>query len=65
MEVRGIFLFATVSRPALGPIQPPRHWVPGTLFSGGQADPRLHLVPRLRTHGAIFTLLHTSSWCGV
>jgi len=36
-------LFATASRPVLGPIQPPIQWVPGSLFpgvkrSGCQAD---------------------------
>jgi hypothetical protein len=30
----GIFLFATTSRPVLGPSQPPIQWVPGTLFLG-------------------------------
>jgi hypothetical protein len=30
----GIFLFTTVSRPALGPIKPPIHWVPGALSVG-------------------------------
>jgi hypothetical protein len=30
----GIFLFTTESRPALGPIQPPIQWVPGTLSLG-------------------------------
>jgi hypothetical protein len=29
-----IFFFATASRPALGPIQPPIRWVPGVLSSG-------------------------------
>jgi hypothetical protein len=30
----GIFLFTTVSRTALGPIQPPIQWVPRALFLG-------------------------------
>jgi hypothetical protein len=30
----GIFLFTTVSRTALGPIQPPIQWVPGGLSLG-------------------------------
>jgi hypothetical protein len=30
----GIFLFNNMSRPALGPIQPPTQWVPGTLSLG-------------------------------
>jgi len=30
----GIFLFATASRPALGPIQPPIQWVPAVLSPG-------------------------------
>jgi hypothetical protein len=30
----GIFLFTTVSRPNLGPTQPPLQWVPGVLFLG-------------------------------
>jgi hypothetical protein len=30
----GIFLFDTVSRPALGPIQPAIQWVPGVLSLG-------------------------------
>jgi len=33
----GIFLFATVSRTALGPIQPPIQWVPGGLSLGSKA----------------------------
>jgi len=33
----GIFLFTTMSRPALGPIQPPIQWVPGALSLGGKA----------------------------
>jgi hypothetical protein len=34
----GIFLFDTVSRPALGPTQPPIQRVPGALSLGGKAD---------------------------
>jgi hypothetical protein len=30
----GILLFTTMSRPALGPIQPPIQWVPGALSLG-------------------------------
>jgi hypothetical protein len=40
---RGIFLFITVSRTALGPIHPPIQWIPGALLlgvkqSGREAD---------------------------
>jgi len=38
---QGIFLFATVSRLTLSPIQPSIQWVPGALSTD------LHLVPRL------------------
>jgi hypothetical protein len=31
----GIFLLTTVSRPALGSVQPPIQWVPGILSPGG------------------------------
>jgi hypothetical protein len=30
----GYFLFATESRSALGPTQPPTQWVPGTVIPG-------------------------------
>jgi hypothetical protein len=34
ISVLRIFLFATASRPALGPAQPPLQWVPWVLSSG-------------------------------
>jgi hypothetical protein len=49
-----IYLFSTASRPALGPTQPPKQWVPGALSLGVkrqriEADHTyLHLVPRSR-----------------
>jgi hypothetical protein len=48
-----IFLFATASRPALEPTQPPIEWVPGALSPrvkrpGVRLTIHLHSVPRLR-----------------
>jgi hypothetical protein len=68
----GIYLFTTASRPALRPTQPPIQWVSGTL-SLGVKRPRcegtthLHLVPRLRMHGAIPPLAQYAfkAWCKV
>jgi hypothetical protein len=34
----GIFLFATAPGPALGPSQPPIHWLPGVKRQGREAD---------------------------
>jgi hypothetical protein len=47
-----IFPLASVSRPALGPIQPPVQWVPGVLYPGVKGGRGVmltthpHLVPR-------------------
>jgi hypothetical protein len=51
--VMGFFVFDTVSRSALWPTQPPIQWVPWLKRPGREADHYLHLVPRLRMHGAI------------
>jgi hypothetical protein len=63
-----IFLLATASRPALGPIHPPIQWVPGALSLGVKRPRReadhpthLHLVPRSRMHGTIPPLPNTPS----
>jgi hypothetical protein len=41
------FLFSAASRPALGPTQPPIHWVPGVLYPGVKRQRREadHLSP--------------------
>jgi len=54
----GNFLFDTVSKPALGPTQPPIQWVPGALpwvYSGRivKLTIHLHLVARSRMRGSI------------
>ena len=52
------FLFSKMSRPALGPTQPPIHWVPGS-FPGSKEvgalklTTHLNLVLRLRMSGTI------------
>jgi hypothetical protein len=65
------FLFATASRPALGPTQPPTQWTPGTLSwkakrSGREAD---HSPPSRaevkNAWRAVTPVLHTSSRSGV
>jgi len=61
-----IFLFATVSRPALGPIQRvpgllPRRWS----GRGVKLTTHLHLIRKLRILGAISPLPHTPSCHGV
>jgi len=54
------FLFATASRPALGPTQPLIQWVPGAVSRGVKLTTHLHLEPRLKTRGALPPLFHTS-----
>jgi hypothetical protein len=52
-QMHRIFLLASASRPALGPTQPPVHWVPGVLSPGVKRSRGVtltthpHLVPRL------------------
>jgi hypothetical protein len=71
---RYIFLFATASRPAVGPTQPSLQWVPGggeghypleVKRPGVKLTTHVHLMPRLRMRGSIpsflqyvFTALH-------
>jgi len=59
-------LFATASKPGLNSTQPPVQSVPGalTLVQGVELTVYLYLMPRLRMHGVIPPLPHTSSWRG-
>jgi hypothetical protein len=63
----GIFLFTTVSRPALEPTQPPIQWVPGALSLGVKLPEREadHSHPHsaeIKMRGAIPPLPNTPSW---
>jgi hypothetical protein len=52
----GIFLFITVSRTALGLLQPPIQWVPGALFLGVKRQGREadnSLPPRAEVKNAL------------
>jgi hypothetical protein len=68
-----ILLISTICRPAMRSTQPPIQWVIGALSCGGgggvargmKRTPYVYLVPRLRMHGAIASLPHTSSCHGV
>lgn len=55
-----------MSRPALGPAQPPIQWTQRVLSPWldrlGHEGYTYHLVPRLRMRGAISPFLHMSSW---
>jgi hypothetical protein len=65
-----ISIFSSVSRPALGSIQPPIQWI-RTAVSLGVKGPRLeadHSPPtstEVKNGGAIPPLSYTSSWRGV
>jgi len=58
-----------VYRPALGPTQPPLHWVPGALYlgvmwTGHGADHSPPSSAKVRMHGAIPLLPNMPSRCG-
>jgi hypothetical protein len=66
----GIFLFTTVSRPALGPIQLPIQWVPGALSQrvkrpGLETDNSPPSSDEVKMRGAISSLPQYASmaWC--
>jgi hypothetical protein len=65
---QGQKIFSLPLRPdqSWGPSSPDIQWVSGALSSGGggglNVTSHLQLMPRLRMHGAIPSLLHTYSW---
>jgi hypothetical protein len=65
----GVFLFTTVSKPTLGPTQPPLKWVPGAFSLGvkREADHSPSSTDWSRMRGAIPSLLQYASvaWCSV
>jgi hypothetical protein len=64
-----VFLFTPTTRLALGPTKTPIQWAlvtlsPGVNWLGHQAHTHLHLVLRLRMHGAILTPPYIFKvWC--
>jgi hypothetical protein len=66
MAGKVIFLYTKASRLALGPSQPPIHWVSGAFsvgvqWLGHEADCSPHLVPKLRMSEGIPSLPHMPS----
>lgn len=59
------YFFSTTSRPASGPTQSPVLWVPGALSQGVKLNMTtfLHLVSRLRMHGAVPPAPHVFMLC--
>jgi hypothetical protein len=67
----GIFLFAIVSRTALGPSQPPIQWVPGALSlrvkQPGREATHFHVMPRSKMRRDTLPLPQYAfmTWCSV
>jgi len=61
---QGYFLYATGSRPALGPTQLPIQWVPGAFCPSVKLITHLHPVLRLINRGAVPPLPYVTSWYG-
>jgi hypothetical protein len=64
-----IFLYFTAIRLALGPTQPPAHWILGALsrgvkWPGCETDHSPPSTAEVENDGAILPLPHTSSWRG-
>jgi hypothetical protein len=65
----GIFLFTTMSRPAVGPTQPPVRWVPqalspGVKRPGREADHSLPSSPEVKNAWSYIHYPNTPSWSG-
>jgi hypothetical protein len=62
--MKEFYVFATASRPAMGPTQPLSQWATGVKLSGCEAGHTPPSGAEVKMRGATPPLTHTSSWLG-